>query len=149
QLGIYLKRRRRSSRENVLAQGFSIFTIESLLVRRHLVKHCAQAKEIGAAIDIFATHLLRRHVVQNRRNSGYLTGKLSQAGNAVSQNSDRAIPSAHDLGGVKAMVKNVVRAGVFKAAAHLPADIEQVPDRETLFAGKHGSYAIALNVFHG
>ena len=33
--------------------------------------------------------------------------------------------------------------------AHLPGNIEQVPDREPLFARQHGRNAVALDVLHG
>ena len=38
---------------------------------------------------------------------------------------------------------------MIERAAHLPANIKQVPDREAFLASQHGGYAIALDVFHG
>src|ERR1700693_3808725 len=38
---------------------------------------------------------------------------------------------------------------MIEAAAHLPANIEKIPDGETFFAGEHGGDAVALDVIHG
>jgi hypothetical protein len=43
----------------------------------------------------------------------------------------------------------LVRTGVIEAAAQLPADVEQIPDRKSFFARQHGRNAVALHVLHG
>ena len=45
-------------------------------------------------------------------------------------------------------MKYLVGAGVIEAAAHLPADIEQVPNGKSFLIREHGRDAIALYVFH-
>ncbi len=86
--------------------------------------------------------------MQERRNAGHLPGKLAHAGDSVSKNSDGTVPAAHNLGGLQAIVKYIERLSMIKAAAHLPSDIEEVPDGKAFFASEHGSDAVALYVFH-
>src|ERR1019366_4201503 len=140
--------RHRSALEDALTQGFKILPIKGFTVGHHLVKYGAQTEEIRPGVDILAANLLRRHVLQDGRDAGPLRVKLAHAGDAVSQNSDGAVPAAHDLGGLQTIVKYLVGVSVIEAAAHLPADIEQMPDGKSFFAREHGSDAVALYVFH-
>src|ERR1039458_6126353 len=119
---------------------------DGFTVSDHFVEHYAQTEEVGAGIDVFAAYLLRRHVLQDRWDAGHLRRKLAHAGDAESQNSDGAIPAAHDLGGLHTIVKNFVGVSVIEAAADLTADIEQIPDGKSFFAGEHGGDAVALDV---
>src|SRR4029077_16763163 len=120
---IYLHRRHRCALKDALTKRFSIFPIKGLTISYHFVKHGAQTEEVRPRIDGLATNLLGRHVVQDRRDAGHLSSKLAYAGDTVSQNSDGAVPAAHDFGGLQTIVKYVVGVSVIETAAHLPADI--------------------------
>ena len=148
-LWIHVHRGHRSALENALPQRFGILAIECLTIGHHLVEHCAQTEEVRAGIDILTANLLRGHVLQDQRDTGHLSGKLAHAGDAESQNSYGSVPPAHDLGGLQTIVKYVVGVGVIEAAAHLPSDIEQVPNGKPFFARQHGGNAVALDIFHG
>ncbi len=67
-LGIYMQRRHRRAFQNALPQRLRVLAIEGLPLRHHLIENCAQAEQIRPAISSLAPNLLRRHVMQNRRN---------------------------------------------------------------------------------
>src|ERR1700722_454127 len=87
--------------------------------------------------------------MQERWDAGHLGGKFAYAGNPESQNSDGAIPAAHNFRRVKTIVKNALGMGMIETAAYLPSNIEQIPDGKPFFAGQHSSHAVALDVLHG
>src|SRR5258708_31839284 len=87
--------------------------------------------------------------MQKGWNARNLIRKPANARDTVSQNSDCAVPAAHNLSGLQAEMKHIVGLRMVKAAAHLPSNVEQIPDGKSLFAGEHGGDAIALDVFHG
>src|ERR1700736_26576 len=61
---------------------------------------------------------------------------------------DRAIPAAHNLGRLQAVMNHAAGLSVLKAAADLPSNVEKVPDRKSLFASQHGGDAVSLHVLH-
>src|SRR5690242_9120255 len=75
--------------------------------------------------------------------------ELAYRGDAVTQDLYRAVPAAHDLRRLQAVVHDIVRRGVIQSAGQLSSDVEQVPDREAFFARQHRRDAVSLNVFHG
>ena len=106
---IHLDGRNRRCTQNALAQAIGIFTIECLPLRHHFVEHGAQTEQIRAHIGGLALDLLWRHVMQDCRDRvGNVLYKIAHAGDAVSENLDGAIPTAHDLGRFQAVVHNVV-----------------------------------------
>ena len=52
----------------------------------------------------------------------------ARAGDAVTQNSYRAIPAAHDLGWFQTVMHNALRDRIIESATQLPPDIEQIPN---------------------
>ena len=101
--------------QNALPQSFRILPVKRLSLCHHFIKHGAQAEQIGSCVGRLAPNLLRRHVVQHRRNFAFqVLKKIPYAGNAVAQNLDRSIPAAHDLGRLQAVVHNVVRFRVLQ-----------------------------------
>src|SRR4029077_16185902 len=107
ELGVQVQRRHRCAVEDALANGFSILTIEGLMIGHHFVKHCAKTEQVRARVDSLAANLLRRQVREDRREAGHLSRKLAHAGDAVSENSDHPVPATHDLGGLQTIVKYV------------------------------------------
>src|SRR5437879_9748034 len=76
-------------------------------------------------------------------------GKSPHARHPESQYLDGSIPAAHDLGGFQAVVVNLAVVGMIEPVTRLPANVEQVPDRESFFASQHRGDAVALDIFHG
>ena len=119
-------------------------------ISHHFIKHGAQAVEIRWGGNFFTANLLRRHVIKDRGDPVRCLGsKVADAGNSEAENFYGAVPTAHDLGGLEAVVKDFVSVGVIQAAADLAADVEQVPDGKSFLAGQHGGDAVALDVLHG
>src|SRR6202007_2266729 len=56
--------------------------------------------------------------------------------------------ATHNFGGLQAEMKDILRSGVIKAAAHLSSYVEQIPDGKSFLAGQHGGDAVALDIFH-
>src|SRR5271166_1180046 len=77
-----------------------------------------------------------------------VVNKVTHAGHAKTQDLYGAVPATHDFGWLETVVDQVMRTRMIEAARQLASDIEQVPDRKSLFAGQHGSDAVSLNVFH-
>jgi len=74
--------------------------------------------------------------------------KFSYARYTEAQDFDGAIPSAHDLGGFKAVMNELKRTGMIQAVAELAADIKEISDRKPFLAGEHRRNAVALHVIH-
>ena len=148
--GIHLHGSNRGGVENALANRLHIHTLKRFAIRHHLVEHCADAEQVRPTIDRVAQYLLGGHVMQNRgRFSWHVRDELPGARRAHAQDLDAAIPGAHNLGWFQAVVVDSGGVRLVQTAAHLPADIKQVPDGESLFAGKHGCDAVALHILHG
>src|SRR2546427_13033717 len=108
-----MQRRDRVSLQDVPAEGFRVASVKGLPVRRHFVKNCAQTEEIRPSVDRFTTHLLRRHVMQNRGNAPLnVLRKTPLAGQAESQDLYGPIPATHDLGRLQAVMKDLLRVGM-------------------------------------
>ncbi len=148
ELGIDVHGRHGSALLNAAAEGFGVFAVEGFAVGDHFVKQRTEAEDVGAGVERLSLDLLGRHVVLDRRRLGRFRREFADAGKAEAEDANGAIPPAHNFGGLQAVVKNVLRVGVIEGAAHLAADIEQVPDGKTFFIGQHGGDAIALDVFH-
>ncbi len=149
-LGVHMNGRDRREVDNALAQILDVIAVKRHALGHHLVENGAQTEKIGAAVGVLAEHLLGRQVVQDSRNPLLgIVRELAHAGDAETENLDRAVPPAHDFGGLKAVVDDALGGGKIEAGPELAADIKQIPYRETFFAAQHGGDAVALHVFHG
>src|SRR3984957_4919985 len=78
-----------------------------------------------------------------------LRRELTRARHAKSQDFNCTVPAAHDLRGLQAIVKYLMGMCVIEAAANLPSNVEQVPNRKPFLTGQHGANTVALHILHG
>ena len=127
----------------ILCRTDSASPVERLAVGHHFVKHGAQTEKVRTCIDSFSPNLLGRHVVQaDGIPRAYAAVNLPTL--ETPKPRILTVPSHPHmiLDGLQAVVNNVVRVRMVKAAAYLPADIEKIPDGKSFFARQHGGDAV-------
>src|SRR5262249_40567026 len=101
---IYMNRRYGRALDDALPQRLDVIAVKSFAFGDHFVKHGREAEQIGAPVHGLPLYLLRRHVMENRRQAlCRVMSKVPDARHAIAENLHRAVPAAHDLGRLQAV----------------------------------------------